>query len=53
MLKHMMKRFTREVDEDEYMSQKSPKVDKEFGYGAYSYDEIDNNDYPQTYDSNR
>ena len=42
----------REVDEDEYMSQKSPKVDKEFGYGAYSYDEIDNNnDYPQTYDS--
>ena len=34
------------------MSQKSPKVDKEFGYGAYSYDEIDNNnDYPQTYDS--
>ena len=34
------------------MSQKPPKVDKEFGYGAYSYDEIDNNnDYPQTYDS--
>jgi len=41
----------REVDEDEYMSQKSSKSDKEFGYDAYSYDEIDNNDYPQTYDS--
>ena len=24
------------------MSQKPPEVDKEFGYGAYSYDEIDN-----------
>ena len=33
------------------MSQKSSKSDKEFGYDAYSYDEIDNNDYPQTYDS--
>ena len=28
MLKHMMAVY-REVDEDEYMSQKSPKVDKE------------------------
>ncbi|OFO39953.1 DNA translocase FtsK [Staphylococcus sp. HMSC070D05] len=41
----------REVDEDEYMSQKPSKVDKDFSYGAYSYDEIDNNNYSQTYDS--
>ena len=41
----------REVDENEYISQKQPKDDENYGYGTYSYNELDNDDYSQTYNS--